>query len=175
MADDAALVQRTEPEWATDERTTLLQFLAYYRTTLQRQASAVSDAQAATASVEPSMLTLTGLIRHMTEVERSWLRRCFAGEAIGPQYYSDERPDGDLEVDESMSVAETIAEWRREIERCDAVIADVIDMNEVAAGRSHAGGRPNLRWVIVHLIEEYARHCGHADLIRERIDGSVDL
>ncbi|MGD9995968.1 MAG: DinB family protein [Ilumatobacteraceae bacterium] len=173
MADEAPA--RPEPDWASDERTTLVQFLDYYRTTLERQAFGLTDAQAATASTEPSMLTLTGLVRHMHDVERNWFRRCFDGETIDPEYYSRERPDGDLEVDESTSLAGAVAAWRAEIAICDRILGKVTDMNQLATGRSSSGGRPNMRWVLVHLIEEYARHCGHADLIRERIDGAVDL
>jgi hypothetical protein len=152
-----------------------VQFLDYYRTTLERQAFGLTDAQAASASAEPSILTLTGLVRHMHDVERSWFRRCFAGEVIDPAHFSRERPDGDLEVDASTSLAGAIAEWRAEIEVCDEILGRVTDMDQLAAGRSRSGGQPTMRWVLIHLIEEYARHCGHADLIRERIDGAVDL
>jgi len=166
---------RPEPDWATDERSTLLQYLQYYRTTLERQAFGLTDEQAATATVAPSMLTMTGLIRHMTDVERNWFRRCFNAEAVEPAYFSDERPDGDLEVDAQLSLAGTLAAWRAEIELCDQIAARVTEMGTLAAGRSRHGHRPNMRWVLVHMIEEYARHCGHGDLIRERIDGATDL
>jgi Protein of unknown function (DUF664) len=173
LVPDSAL-PRPDPDWATDERTTLLQFLGYYRTTIHRQVDGLSDEQAASASVPPSMLTLTGLVRHMTEVERNWFRRCFAAEAVTPEYYSDEHPDGDLEVDASISIESTVAAWQREIAICDAIVAAASSLDQLSAGTSRLGGRPNLRWIVVHLIEEYARHCGHADLIRERIDGAVD-
>jgi hypothetical protein len=166
---------RPEPDWATDERTTLLQFLQYQRITLERQAFGLTDAQAADASAAPSMLTITGLIRHMTDVERNWFRRCFDGQTIEPLYYDDARPDGDLEVDAGMSLADTIVVWRAEIALCDQIVSRVTDMGQLSAGRSRMGYQPNMRWVLVHMIEEYARHCGHADLIRERIDGAIDL
>lgn len=172
---ESQVPERAEPEWAADERTALMQFLDYQRTTLERQAARLSDAEAARASVEPSMLTITGLVRHMLEVERNWIRRCFAGEATDPEYYSDAHPDGDLEVDESTSIDAAIAAWRAEIDRCDAIVAAAASIDQLSVGTSRAGDRPNLRWVLLHLIEEYARHCGHADLIRERIDGAVDL
>lgn len=175
MADPAAPPERPEPEWATDERTALLQFLGYYRTTLERQAWGLTDAQAASASVEPSPITITGLFRHMAEVERSWFRRCFAGEAVGQLYCSPEHPDGDFEVDATTSLPQAIDEWRAEVDAADRIVAGVSDPGQLSAGTSRLGGRPNLRWVLVHLIEEYARHAGHADLIRERIDGATDL
>jgi hypothetical protein len=166
------MVERVEPEYATPERTTLVQFLRYYRDSLELKTEGLSDAAAATASCPPSILTLTGLVRHMSDVERSWFRRCFAGEDTPPIYYSTERPDGDLEVDREMSLAEAITAWRSEIARCDLVLDGVADLDSVSAAPRH-GHHPNMRWVVVHMIEEYARHCGHADLLRERIDGVV--
>ncbi|MCU1361239.1 MAG: Mini-circle protein [Ilumatobacteraceae bacterium] len=166
---------RPEPQWSTDERTTLVEFLQYQRDTLQRQAFGLTDAQGATASAGPSMLTVTGLIRHMTEVERNWFRRCFNDEPIQPEYYTDERPDGDLEVEPTMSLADTIRTWRAEMALCEAIVSDVDDMGQLSSGRTRHGFQPNMRWILVHMIEEYARHCGHADLIRERIDGATDL
>lgn len=74
-----------------------------------------------------------------------------------------------------MSLAATRDAWRREIALCDQILDAVPDMSQLATGRSHAGGQPNMRWVLVHMIEEYSRHCGHGDLIRERIDGATDL
>jgi uncharacterized damage-inducible protein DinB len=165
---------RHDPDWASDERTTLIQFLRYQRTTLERQAFGLTDGQAATASVAPSILTLTGLLRHMTEVERNWFRRVFAGENTSPEYYTDERPDGDLEVDATISLATTLDTWRAEVALSDSILDGVSDMDQLAEGRSRHGGQPNMRWVMVHMIEEYAQHCGHGDLIRERIDGATD-
>ena len=126
-------------------------------------------------TAEPSILTVTGLVRHLADVERSWFRRCFGGEPIAPAYYSAEHPDGDLEVDESMSLAETLQAWRNEIAICDEILDGVSEMGQLSTGRSRLGGQPNMRWILVHMIEEYARHCGHVDLIRERIDGATDL
>jgi hypothetical protein len=167
--------ERPEPAWASGERQTLVEFMNYQRDTLERQAFALTDAQGATASVEPSMLTMTGLVRHLTDVERNWFRRCFAGQDAPPLYYDDIRPDGDLEVDATMSLRQAVAGWRHEIEICDQILAAVADMAALSIGRSRDGNQPNMRWIMVHMIEEYARHCGHADLIRERLDGATDL
>jgi uncharacterized damage-inducible protein DinB len=164
------MVDRVDPEFATDERTTLVQFLAYQRDTLQLKCEGLTDEQAATASVEPSILSMTGLVRHMADVERNWFRRCFEGEPAPPLYYSDEHPDGDLEVDAATSLEEAVAAWRDEIAHSDEILESVTDLDEASAAPRH-GNFPNARWILVHLIEEYARHCGHADLIRERIDG----
>ena len=166
------MLERTDPEAASDERTTLVQFLDYQRDSLELKAAGLSDEQAATASCPPSMLTLTGLVRHLAEVERNWFRRCFAAEDAPPLFYSDERPDGDLEVDATTSLEDSIAVWRAEVARADEVVAGVSDLGQLAAAPRH-GNYPNMRWILVHMIEEYARHMGHADLLRERIDGVV--
>lgn len=166
------MVERVEPEFATDERTTLVEFLRYYRDSLEMKTEGLSDAAAATASCPPSILTLTGLVRHMTEVERNWFRRCFAGEDAPPVYYTQEQPDGDLEVEPDMSLDDTITAWRWEIELCERILAAVGDLGQLSAAPRH-GHHPSMRWILVHLIEEYARHCGHADLLRERLDGTV--
>ena len=99
-------------------------------------------------------------------------RRCFAGEDVPPLYYSEQDPDGDLVVDSETSLAESIAAWRREIELSEGVLDRAGDLGELSAAPRH-GHHPNMRWILVHLIEEYARHSGHADLLRERIDGVV--
>jgi len=165
--------ERVDPEYAADERTTLVQFLDYYRESLHLKAAGLSDAQAATASCPPSILTITGLIRHMTEVERNWFRRCFRGEAVPPLYYDEEHLDADLdEVRPDTSLAAAVRAWRDEIAVADGIVASVGDPGELSTGTRH-GQRPSLRWILVHMIEEYARHCGHADLLRERIDGVV--
>jgi hypothetical protein len=166
--------ERVEPKFATDERTMLVEFLNYYRDSLELKSEGLSDAAAATASCPPSILTITGLFRHMTEVERNWFRRCFAADDVPPEYYSEERPDGDLEVEPDMSLAEAIGTWRHEIAVCDAILDEVTDLSDLSTAARH-GHHPSMRWILVHLIEEYARHCGHADLIRERIDGAVGV
>lgn len=165
-------IPRPEPDFATDERTTLTQFLDYLRATLLIKCEGLSDDQAAAATVEPSILTLTGLVRHLAEVERSWLQRCFRGMDADPLYYDDANPDGDLEVDARTSLAEAIGTWREQVVVSDRVIAECPDLGDLALRPRH-DGTPNMRWILVHMVEEYARHCGHADLLRERIDGTV--
>ena len=167
--------ERPEPDWAVDERTTLLQFLQYHRVTLERQAFGLTDAQAATASASPSMLDddrpHPPHDRCRAQLVPPVLRRPIHRAAVLQR----RRPDGDLEVDAGMSLADTIAAWRAEITVCDQIVSAVTDMGQLASGRSFRGYQPNMRWMLVHMIEEYARHCGHADLIRERIDGAIDL
>jgi hypothetical protein len=170
-----------DPErWpAGDERTVLTSFLGYYRTILIRKAEGLDDEQLRRV-VEPSEMSLLGLIRHMTDVERSWFRRRMSGageEGAPPLYYGDHDPDGDFHPGPDDTLADALAALRAEIAFAESVVASAGSLDDLAAWtRPHPripGWNPNLRWILVHMIEEYARHCGHADLIRERIDGSV--
>jgi uncharacterized damage-inducible protein DinB len=157
------------PPLDADERATLEGWLDFHRSTLERKCAGLDDAAAATASVPPSPFTLTGLVQHLAEVERSWFRRTFAGEDVERLYgaASPDGPDEGFEVAEGTRLADALATWGREVDAARAV----------CAGRSLGDtgtmwGQPvSLRWVYVHLIEEYARHNGHADLVRERLDG----
>jgi uncharacterized damage-inducible protein DinB len=169
---DPATPVRVDPALAADERTTLVEFLDYYRASLAIKAHGLDDVQAATASCPPSILTITGLVRHMAEVERSWFQRTFVGRDAPPIWYTAERPDGDLDlVDEHTSLAASLERWRAEIAVADTIIATA-DLDSTSA-RESWGRTVSMRWILVHMIEEYARHCGHADLLRERIDGVV--
>ncbi|HZD69152.1 MAG TPA: DinB family protein [Actinomycetes bacterium] len=160
-------VQRPEVPLVADERTMLEFWLDYHRATLLMKCSGLSGEQLKLRSVEPSTLSLLGLVRHMTEVERGWFRRGVAGQKgpdVAPSYYSDERPDGDFDVADADPAAMLTA-YTEEVERCRAATAG-IPLDKVV-------GRHSVRWIYLHMIEEYARHNGHADLLRERIDGAT--
>ncbi|HEY8217812.1 MAG TPA: DinB family protein [Acidimicrobiia bacterium] len=165
-------LERVEPPFAADERETLDGWLEYHRATLELKCSSLSAAQLAERSVPPSTLSLLGLVRHMAEVERNWFRRVFAGEEdAGPIFYSDDDPDGDFDNVDPGNVAEGFATWHEEMERAREIAADAsLDARSVGTSRGEA---VSLRWIITHMIEEYARHNGHADLLRERIDGET--
>ena len=160
---------RTDPPTLADERDTLAAYLRWQRETLELKCSGLDAEQLARRSVEPSTMSLLGLIRHMAEVERGWFRRVLAAEDAGPIYFSDEDPDGEFHDLDKADPAEAFAVWRAEIEKA----------KQSAQGRSlddtgqRRGETFSLRWIYVHMIEEYARHNGHADLIRERIDGTT--
>lgn len=151
-----------------DERAILTDMLATQRRTFVMKCEGLTDEQLRTPSVEPSTLTLHGLVRHLTDVERRWVRRDLAGEDAEPLYTSPGNPDGDFDggPDDPWPA------WREQVAFTDAFAAG----HELDA-KGHDGWRGplTLRWVLAHLIEEYARHLGHADLIRERLDGSVGL
>ena len=155
-----------------DERATLLEFLRCQRLTLLIKCQGLDAAQLARHGVEPSTMSLLGLLRHMAEVERGWFRRRFAGQDVPRRYQSDAEPDGDFDgaaPDQSV-VDEAWAAWREEVAFSEYFARDT-DLNFI--GRDSGGKPVSLRELLVHMIEEYARHNGHADLLRERIDGRV--
>lgn len=160
---------------ANDERDTLLGFLNFYRNELIKKCSGLSDEQARTTTVPPSDLNLMGLIRHMAEVERHWFRNTLVAEESPSIYCGDSHPtgdpDGDFHVTSTDILSDAIAQLRAEISIADLNIAK-FTLDDLAASGSGPGSEvPNVCWILVHMIEEYARHCGHADLIRECIDG----
>jgi uncharacterized damage-inducible protein DinB len=163
---------RTEPPYTADERATLAGFLDFQRDTLEWKCTGLVAEQLRERAVPPSGLSLLGLVRHLAEVERWWFRRGVAGEKVGPMYYTDEEPDRDLDdVDDATAedVEGAVAAWRFEVRRAREISA-ATPLEQTFTRRDQAFSH---RWVLVHMIEEYARHNGHADLLRERADGST--
>lgn len=154
------------------ERATLAEFLRGQRLTLELKCAGLDAEQLARRAVEPSTMSLLGLVRHMAEVERAWFRVRFAEGAGGKRYQTAGDPDGDFNgaVADQAVVDEAWAAWREEMAFTNEFIADH-DFDFV--GKDSEGEPVSLRELIVHMIEEYARHNGHADLLRERIDGRV--
>ncbi|MGW5669173.1 DinB family protein [Micromonospora sp. NPDC003776] len=165
-------IDRKHEPYVGDERTMLEGWLDYHRDTLLHKCAGLTAEQLKTASVEPSGLTLLGLVRHMADVERWWFRIRAAGEDIPGLYDDDEDPDADLNAIEDADPAAAFAVYRAEVEAARKAAAG-LSLDRTFARRRRDGGTDemNVRWVYVHMIEEYARHNGHADLIRERIDG----
>jgi uncharacterized damage-inducible protein DinB len=162
--------ERPEPPLQGDERATLAGFLDYHRATLAWKCSGLTDDQLRERPSPPSTLSLLGLVRHLADVERGWFRRTFAREDAPPLYYSDDDRDGEFDNVEKADVAEAFAAWERECVFAREAVAAAPNLDAVGHGKDRAY---SLRWILVHMIEEYARHNGHADLIRERLDGSV--
>lgn len=154
------------------ERAALAGFLRDQRLTLELKCSGLDAAALARRSVEPSNLSLLGLVRHLADVERGWFRRVMAGEDAPPLYRSDDDRDGDFNgaVPDPKVVEEAWRTWRAEVEFAERFVAEAPDL-DVTGTRGQE--RVTLRDVLVHMIEEYARHNGHADFLRERIDGRV--
>lgn len=145
-------------------------WLDFHRATLELKCAGLDDSQVRLASAEPSELTLLGLVQHLAECERNWFQRVVGGLDVPPVF---EEETG-YALDPGRGIGEALVVWRREIARG----------REVCAGRSPAsvgrieggplaGMEVALRWVFIHMIEEYARHNGHADILRERIDGVI--
>ncbi|MEU7692298.1 DinB family protein [Microbispora hainanensis] len=166
-------VERIGPPSIADEREMLRAFLDYHRATLALKCDGLSDEQLRRRSMPPSTLTLLGLVRHMAEVERTWFRRVIAQEDV-PLLWSEEGdyqaaydPDGST-GEEAFAAWQTEVEHSRRIERA----AESLD---VTAYQPRWDEEVSLRLVMLHMIHEYARHNGHADFLREGVDGTVGV
>lgn len=159
---------RELPAMTDPERQSLEAFLEFHRQTLLAKCEGLSEEQLATRAVEPSALSLHGLVRHMADVERWWFQRGLGGRRVPMRFWTKEDPDADFEVPGDS--------WSADLE---AYLQEVAESQEVASGMTldevveGPRGGMTLRWVYLHMIAEYARHNGHADLLRERLDGSV--
>jgi uncharacterized damage-inducible protein DinB len=155
------------------ERATLLDYLRAYRITMEMKCDGLDPAQLARRSVPPSTMSLLGLVRHMADVERNWFRRVMAGADAPPLYWSDAEEDGDWAgaVADQAVVDDAWRAWREEVAFAEKFVDGSPDLG--IRGTMRDGSTVALREVILHMVEEYARHCGHADLLRERIDGRV--
>jgi hypothetical protein len=164
-------MSRDDPPRVGDERTMLDAWLDYHRQTLLWKCAGLTADELARRSTEPSGLSLLGLVRHMAEVERGWFRHGFARERVGTLYCSDERPEGDFDDVDAAGAERDMAAFRQEVGLARAAVAGhSLDESFLQERR---GSEVSLRWIYVHMIEEYARHNGHADLLRERIDGAT--
>ena len=166
---------RVEPPTTGSELATLTGFLGWHRATLELKCSGLDAEAMARRSVEPSSLSLLGLVRHLAEVERSWFRRLLAGQDAPPLFYSPGDPDGDFDGarPDPAVVAEAWHAWREEVTFAERFVAAASSLDMVGKREDKSRGPMSLRWVLTHMIEEYCRHNGHADLLRERIDGAV--
>jgi uncharacterized damage-inducible protein DinB len=166
------MIDRTMPPMAADERATLASWLDFYRATLESKCAGLTEDQLRRVSTPPSPLTLLGLVRHMAEVERNWFRRVLAGEQAPPIFDPDADPDGEdggFEYTERDTFVDATTVWAREMAAARANCAG----RALDSASPFMGAEVTLRWIYTHMIGEYARHCGHADLIRERIDGAT--
>ncbi len=170
MVGDIEDPRRVEPTYLLDDRAMLEGWLEFHRMTLVLKGEGLDDAARKRRPVETSLLSLHGLVRHMAEVERNWFRRVLLRDASALWIYS---KDG---FDDSELFPLDAADWETDL----AIFRDECDASRQAAAAHQLAdtglrrGEPvSLRWIYTHMIEEYARHNGHADLIREMVDGSV--
>ncbi len=175
VVSDVWMVEGSDPRDSTGlnrgERATLIDYLRVYRLTLELKCEGLSPEQLATRSVPPSTMSLLGLVRHLAAVEQSWFRRVMDRDLELPRLYGKgghRDADFDRAVGTPECVDEAFATWRSEIAYAEAWVERAESLDVLGL---HPEGELELRDVLVHLIEEYARHCGHADLLRECIDG----
>jgi hypothetical protein len=163
-------VERALPPLAAQEREMLSSWLDFHRDTLALKCDGLTPDQLRQRAVPPSSLSLLGLVRHMAEGERQWFTMVLGGEQIPYHYYTDDNPEAEFDDVDDADVAEAFGTWRSECAdaRERVAAAASLDVTGTQDGREFS-----LRWIMVHMIEEYARHNGHADLLRERIDGTV--
>jgi uncharacterized damage-inducible protein DinB len=160
---------RVDPPFVADERAMLEHWLEWYRQTLEVKCAGLTGEQLCERSCPPSTLSLLGLVRHMADVERNWFRRVLAGQDAPGIFWSDDDEDGDILNAVPTGVDEAFTAWHAEIDAARTILADLA-VDDVGQA-TRRGESVSVRWVLVHMIEEYARHCGHADLLRERVDG----
>ncbi|MFJ8313252.1 MULTISPECIES: DinB family protein [unclassified Streptomyces] len=164
---------RPDPPAVGSERETLSTVLDWHRATFELKCAGLPPERLSERAVPPSALSLHGLARHLAGVERWWFRIQFAGEDVPLLHYSEDDPDQDFERLDG-DVEEAFAVWRAECERSRQITAAAVSLD--ATGIRKRTGEPiSLRRIMVDLIAEYARHIGHADLLRERIDGRTGV
>ena len=168
-------MERTRPDDDADELTMLSQYLDYHRATLVNKASGV-DGAGWRATVGASELTLAGLVKHMALVEDGWFQETMGGEETREPWASvdwDADRDWEFHTAPDEDPAAVLALYAEACERSRGTVARLGDPGALAAQKTRRGYRPTLRWVMLHMLEETARHNGHADLIRESVDGST--
>lgn len=166
---DAPQDLRTDPPFMADERESLESWLELYRTTLPLKIAGLTPEQLGARSVPPSTLSLLGIVRHLTGVEQYWFTVVVAGREVAPIYCEDDH-DGDFNDARPETASADVARYAEGLETAREQAAAVADLSAALPGKRR-GNDVNLRWVYVHMIEEYARHLGHADLLREAVDG----
>jgi uncharacterized damage-inducible protein DinB len=170
MVEDISDPRRTDPQYVLGERAMLDAWLDFHRLTLLLKCEGLDDAHRQARPVPTSLLSLHGLVRHMAEVERNWFHRVLLREPETPPIWADPAvEDSELVPLDDADWAADLAGWQAECEHSRAAAA-AHDLDDTGLRR---GEEVSLRWIYVHMIEEYARHNGHADLIRELVDGAV--
>jgi uncharacterized damage-inducible protein DinB len=168
----APAVERADPDRVADERTALEQWLDYHRATLLLKCAGLSAEQLKRRAAPPSTLSLLGLVRHLTEVERWWFRMHAGGEQLDFPYDPDQT-GADFDDTADADAEDNLSAYLEEIDAAREAAAGK-DLDLVVPSRGdHPERTRDIRWIYVHMIEEYARHNGHADLLREEIDGAT--
>jgi uncharacterized damage-inducible protein DinB len=154
------------------ELPTIREYLSNYRLTLGMKCESLSPAQLAARSVPPSTMSLLGLVRHMARVEHNWFHRSLQGHRDVPRLYwspDNHALDFDGAVADPAVVEDAFTAWKAQIVAADQWLDGLTDLDAMVV--TPQGEEASVRDILIHMIEEYARHCGHADLLRECIDG----
>lgn len=162
---------RHDPPRAAAEKETLSSFLDYHRATLLWKVAGLSDDDLR-RSIVPSGVTLLGMVKHLAYVERWWFQAVFAGESVTFPW-TDADPDADWRVEASETTDEIIVLYKAEVRRSREIVAGANLEAHAQAEARHGKAEESLRWIVVHMIEETARHNGHADILRELTDGKT--
>jgi uncharacterized damage-inducible protein DinB len=162
---------RPEPPSVGGERETLEGFLDFQRATLLWKLEGLDDEQVRRAMV-PSGTSLLGIVKHLAYVERSWFQSVWAGQEVGFPW-TKEDPDADWRIEPEETTAQVLALYDGECDRSREIVARSSSLDEVVEHPRREGWRMNRRWILVHMIEETARHVGHADILREQLDGAT--
>ena len=166
-------VDRRSPDPISTERTSLDQWLDFQRATLLKKCAGLTAEQLVVRAVPPSSMSLLGLVRHMTDVERWWFAMHADGQDVEVQFWLPGNSDSDFDDVRAEHAEADLAAYLSEVEAARAAVAGK-SLDQVVASRGHHPEQTrDIRWIFVHMIEEYARHNGHADLLRERIDGDT--
>lgn len=166
-------IDRPQPAQIAGERASLEQWLDFERATLQWKCAGLTPEQLVLRAVPPSSMSLIGLVRHMADVERWWFRMHAGYEDLPHLYWADGQDDADFDDVNKASAEADFAQYLTEIDAARAAVAPR-ELDDVVPSRGHHPERTrDIRWIYVHMIEEYARHNGHADLLRELVDGAT--
>jgi hypothetical protein len=164
---------RPEIPRLADERATLVSYLDWHRATFELKCRGIAEQQLSERAVPPSSMSLHGLLRHLSGVERWWFQQQFVRADVPMLFYSDDDPDQDFETLDG-DIGQAFAIWHAECARSREIVAAAGSLDDT--GRALADDSEfSLRWLMLRMIAEYARHNGHADLLRERIDGTVGM
>jgi uncharacterized damage-inducible protein DinB len=165
---------RARPAQNASEKEMLTGWLEHHRGILVWKCAGLDAGQLRQRAVPPSTLSLLGLVRHMAEVERGWFRQVFLGEGLPDLYDRSADEDADFNDVDEADPAEAFSAFEQECAASRQVVANAASLDVLSKMPSERTGQPwSLRWIVTHMIEEYARHNGHADLLRECVDGST--
>ena len=164
-------IPRDDPDLLAGELAGLAEYLDFHRATLEMKCAGLTENLLKRRAVPTSNLTLLGLVRHLTEVEYGWFAEWLDGQPQRTLYFTPDDLNGDFDNLDSQPVPDVWDAYHAAVDESRRILGTFADGGEMARG---GGGRPrNVRWILLHMVEEYARHNGHADLLREAIDGST--